>query len=234
MIRRRCEVKDCGQLRDGTQDRRWSKYCSYHDKRNEQTGDPRGTTLRRTELRPYVAMVNDTLDLNPNHDGVQVAIAWTAYRMKQAQSRSQRRRQHPRLRADSLFARLRERGVMPYYVLATVTAVWLMREFEPRRFVSDRHFNHQLAKAVFDLAPYLRPDSKNTSGGARPSVGLREYLWSELIDAYGVLPMMLARHIAAERKPERAADADFRPDPDAPPKVRGKIAPFNTSPTGTP
>lgn len=230
----RCEAKGCSQPRDGTQQRRWSKYCSYHDRRNQATGDPLGKTISRAALRPYVTMVNDTLDLNPGHAGVQAAIAWTAYRMKVAQSRSHRYRQHARYRADALFARLRDQKVMPYYVVATVTAIYLMREFDPHRFTSDRHFNHQLAKAVYDLAPHLRAGSANSSAGRQLSVGLREYLSAEMRDAFGVLPMMLAKHIAAERKHKRAADADFRPDPNAPPPVRDEAhIPFNTSPSGT-
>ena len=70
-----------------------------------------------------------------------------------------------------------------------MAAVYLFRAFAPRRFRSDRHFDHQVALAAARIAPAW--DNRGWAVSDVP-VGARDYLSKTLNGALGVLAMRIA------------------------------------------
>lgn len=217
MSRTMCDVDGCGYPRNA-----WCKYCKKHDQRNQRTGDPRGNTVKRSELHKHRAAVEEMLGRNPSHPNIEQALAWLRHRLENAHQRRVQRTMPAAFRVENLFHRLHQRGVTAQDVLSTVCALWLLRESVPERFVSDRHFWHQLGKAVHALAPFRRPDGSMPHNNAVDlTVGARERLAADLREALGALPLRIARHIH-ESRPRSYGGVK------APPAVRG-AAPFSTS-----
>jgi hypothetical protein len=83
--------------------------------------------------------------------------------------------------------------------MAVVVAMYMLQEWEPRAFKSDRHFNHQFAVRFARKAP--APPAYKWRDGAgglrydRITVGTRDLLARELVGAIGVPCFRIAKHL---------------------------------------
>lgn len=94
---------------------------------------------------------------------------------------------------------MKARGVTPEEMLAMVTAFYLLQEWHPRAFKSDRHFRHQLANRLLRMVNAPRSEVWQAGERAyrhdRVTVGMRELLATRITSALGVTCLSMARVI---------------------------------------
>jgi hypothetical protein len=191
-----------------------SRYCATCDKRNETTGDPLGRTILRGELKPLLEPAAAFIARHSEHAGIKAAMEWIAKLFREAAEREKR---FPDDRLTAWLARMHRDAVEPERVLAMMVA-HLHREFDPRRYPSDRFARHQLAIRVLRLVP---PRKRRSYLRNRINVQTRERLAERLTRALGVLAIRIAREVAAEH------ERNLQPTDRA---VAGCDAPFHTTP----
>jgi hypothetical protein len=206
----RCAVPRCGRPVDKV-----SLYCSTHDKCNECTGHPLGRTIRKGELKSFLGPAGAFIARHSEHAGIKAALEWITKLFREA---AERERSYPNDRLAAWLARMHRDAMEPERVLATMVALHLHREFDPRRYPSDRFARHQLAIRVLRLVP---PRKRKSYLRTRINVQTRERLAERLNRALGVLAIRIAREVAAEH--ERRLQPTDR-------AVAGSDAPFTTQP----
>lgn len=212
-----CAVRGCWLPVTGL-----SRYCDDHDRRNQATGHPEGRTIRKADLRPFVKLTAAFIDQHRSHPGISAALDWITARIADAKDpRYLSRKSSPEQRVAKWLAKMRREGVDPKDVLAAVAAVYLLREYRPSAFKSDRHFDHQVAIRVLRLVPAPFVDRWTGTKVRRSydwiTVGTREHLSHRLKTALGLLSLRMAREILPTLT---------KPDPD---HLQGADAPFTTT-----
>lgn len=195
---RQCAVEECWQPVQ-----KLGSLCSTHDKRNEETGDPNGRTIRKGELRTYRRMVAAYINDNRNHPALDAALSWLSDFICRPRTytstRLRRGRVSPEVRLAHWLASMAGQGVWPEEALAEIVAVFMLRERVPHAFASDRHFRHQLARRFLRLrrsGESARRDGRRGQVYARINVGLRELTWRHLEHGVGLLAFTMARTLA--------------------------------------
>lgn len=209
---RACEVPHC---RDHA--RAFSRYCKRHEQRDTNTGHPEGTTVRLGEVRTLYLLAHQFITHHRDHPGVKAALEWLGRMTAEARDPGT---VHARSTAADRLARWLHRmhteGTTPEDMLATVAAVYALREWTPRRFLSDRHFNHQLAIRLLRLTP--APYSERWSGGKPKKVydritgPTRDLLSTRINATLGPLILRMGQEVAIAAKPrsqERLAGIDY-------------------------
>lgn len=132
----------------------YSKYCVTHKARSRRHGSPDQTGISKTALRPFIRRVSARIASNPENP------AWTILEQRW-QALIDASRGHveawlagrPGSRIERTVAyeisKLHEEGKD---VLRTTAAMFLMREEEPYRFVSDDAFLVQLSRRARGLS----------------------------------------------------------------------------------
>lgn len=213
-----CAVEHCFRPAQGI-----GKFCQQHDKRMEQTGDPQGRTIRKSQLAPYVRTVQAFIGRHRDHPGIVAALAWLEDIIQAAPRGTPplRTSTPPPIRVALWLSRLKAQGIAPVDVLTVVAAMHLLRDSEPRAFATDRHFRHQTVIRVLRLIPGTPKTPRLGSHGrnySRITVGVREHLGGQLLARLGLLCLNIARSIDAAV-------------PAAPSFVAGSAEPF--TPTNT-
>jgi hypothetical protein len=137
----------------------YARYCHVHRNRNRRHGDPRVRAgLRKSELRPYIAEVRSVINRRGRKDKVESGLT-QCYRALLEIAREQLQEWSGqivmpawRVQAPHEIERVLSDIEQPIEVGILVVALHLMREREPRRFVSDRHFTFELVKAFRKLS----------------------------------------------------------------------------------
>ncbi len=203
-----CAVASCFKLRH-----RFGSHCRAHEKTREGTGDPLGSTIRITAVRPWANLARDYIVRNANHDAIGAALDWTRDLMASGvapRGRLPVRATAPR-RLSAWLARIHDAGVEPVDVLALIVGMHLYQLAQPREFVSDDHFRHQLANRLIRLAP--APSIQPWSNGKpmrrkydRVTSSVRALLADRIIEGLGSFPLRVALQLITdtELKPEPA------------------------------
>lgn len=101
---------------------------------------------------------------------------------------------------------MKKDGVECEEMLATVTAMFLMREHDQTCFPSDQHFNFQLARAFVRLAPAPYKQSYNGGKGAlkydRITLPMTRHLYKRITESIGVACLNMANAIHAANRLE--------------------------------
>lgn len=142
-----CRVSGC---HGGTS--RWGRYCPSHKSRDRRHGDPLQESITTAHLKPYLKLVRDRIDKNPEKQlWPKLEQCWDAltgycrgyvaeYESGRAVVRHHRRACQEVLKLSG--------AVEPRQAVEIVLAMYLMLDGEPRRFRSDRGFLFQLVRRV--------------------------------------------------------------------------------------
>lgn len=210
-----CAVSSCARTVQGL-----SRYCRFHDQRNQTYGHPLGTTFRHGQLKPFKREAALFIQKQRGHPGIEAAIQWLDNWIQEAPDPGViHARSTARARSNRLLDRMRRGGVTGEDALAIVAGMYAAREFQPRGFKSDRHWNHQLAVRFIRSVPpphSVRSNGESYSLQDRIGVGVRDFMADRLTKAVGPLCLRIAR--------ELAADSNLQ---DQPPRLPGLDKPFN-------
>lgn len=183
---RSCEVPGCGLPRAKV-----SRYCEVHDLREQRTGDARGRNIRKSDLKPYAALVSRYIRDYRDHEAIQAALRWLqAFVYRDHPKYDLRPNSRPEHRLSRFLARLKKSAVSPEEMLAAIVGLFLMRANDPLCFPSDKHFRHQVARHFCRLAPAPYNLTYRSGRGAKKYDNLspptREYLYSRLVETIGI------------------------------------------------
>ncbi len=198
---RTCDVPACGLRRQGI-----GRYCHRHDDAANRTGHPLGKNLRPSLLVPYADRVRAFMERHQDHPGIRAGIAWCADLIESgSMGRRPRGKRMAALYLRWHLGRMKAHRIDPGEVLVRTAAMFLWREFSPRSFADDRHWQHQLARMVLRLGSTRRGDT-GAMQAPRYNVSTRDLLATRLVGALGPLCIRIAREVMRdlERKPEPA------------------------------
>lgn len=209
----KCEVPGCYYPV-----RNFSKYCARHGQIAERTGDPRGKTVLLARFRPWIKAARKIIrdQLAKGHPGVTNCVGWIDKYLAAAEKPRQRLYRWNTIteRANAWLANLHENGVDGVDVLATVAGMMLLRDVDPRVFVSDQHFDHQVIVRVLRLAAAPFTDSRGKQRYDRIPTKVRQYLAGPLVkSANGVMAMRIARQVLKESEDKQKAERDKQGPP---------------------
>lgn len=134
---------------------RLSPLCRKHRRRQENTGDPEGDTVRAKELEAYRSIATAYLTDHADHPtimlGRQLMAGFLYWGAAHAPGRVDRRTS-PNARAKGWIAAIKRQGVDPLDALAELMAVHILHLEQPDRFRSAGHYAHQVALRFCRLA----------------------------------------------------------------------------------
>lgn len=157
----RCAVPGCYLPRFGL-----SVHCKTHTWKATKRGDPLGSPIKPQHLRPYRLRVLVALDEYGHEPSIAVGVDW-AYRLL-AHGQDYGVPGSPSEKARHWLFRMRQDEAHPREVLATILAMYVMREENPAAFPSDAHFKTQLVRRlVLDHIPahLRRPPKRSAKSG---------------------------------------------------------------------
>ena len=207
-----CAVSHCYNHVQGI-----GRYCHSHDEVDKRTGHPLGRTITEREVKTYRDLARSFIEGNIDHPGVEAGIEWLQRLMKHAVApHTITNNTPPQSRAAQWLEKMERECVDPIDLLATVVAMHVLQEINPRMFMSDRHFRHQLATKFFRLTVSpMRPNGKSRQVIA---VRMKDYMADRLNKALGLLSWKIRDQVIKEMS---------KPEPDAP--VSGADIPFTTN-----
>lgn len=188
-----CEVSWCREKVTGL-----SRYCSTHRSRRRTTGDPKGSTLRRSHVRLHAAKAKDYLLSNRGHKVIEDGLAWTSWWLNWGEYYSPSWRcLTPTQQARQYLHRLNGEGIHEAEVFATIISVSYIRQYEQAYIRSDDHFRFQTIVQVLGLAPWPSEDrnGKVRQRYFRPTPKAVEVLWNSIPNAILVLAHGIAKKI---------------------------------------
>lgn len=175
----------------------------------QDTGSARGRNIRKSDIKPYAALVSRYIADHGNHPAIQAALRWLnayVYGREHPLYILRHKSSPPEQRLSRFLRRMVKDGVQCEEMLATVTALFLMREHDPICFPSDQHYNHQLARAFLRLAPAPFMQTYNGGKGAkkydRITLPMGRYLSKRITESIGVACLNMARTIHAANRLE--------------------------------
>ncbi len=204
---RECAVRWCHERTVGL-----SSYCIPHRDKKRQTGDPEGHTLLRSHVRRHAAAVRRYLLQHRGHEAVEAGLSWADRWLGWGRSYGNDwTGLDARKQARQYLHRLRLCGVHEADVLATLTALVFIREYEPGSLRSEIHYRFQSVVHVLGLAPWPSEDR----GGMRqryfrPTPRAVEVLWSTIPAPVLVLAHSIAAKIDEEQSGPSADTAALR------------------------
>jgi len=176
------------------------------------------------QISPFIKRASQYIRANQDHATIAATLEWCRSYIHEANAplTEVHRNSTSRQRLSHWLSRLKRAGIYDYELIATVVAMYMLREWEPRSFRSDRHFRHQLAIRFIRKAP-APPAYKWRSGTGglrydRVTVGTRELLARELEEAIGVACFRIAKLLLT--KPNV-------PTPEQLSAMRGPLPPVN-------
>lgn len=185
--------------------------CNRHELRHRRHGDVYQTALSKTELRPYIALVRNRKDRNPDNPAFPAVVtAWLnlvedATARVAASERGEAMNRHNRIVAYEI-AKLGQE-VEPDVVAETGLALFMIWEMDPHRFRSDRAFRHQLVRCIRRLAKskstYIPKEGAFVSGNYILPPKATAKFADLLTAAFGGAGVMLARKERADVEARR-------------------------------
>ena len=192
---RGCEVPSCGLPRAKV-----SRYCERHDLQEQRTGHPCGRTIRKSELKPYVVLVQHYIRDYREHEAIAAALRWLeAFVYRDHPQYPARSNAPPQQRLTRFLARMKKSAVSPEEMLAACVAMYLMQLHDPLAFPSDKHFRRQLSRYFLRLAPAPYSMTYGDGRGAKkydritPPTG--ELLYRRLSETIGIACFNMAAAI---------------------------------------
>lgn len=195
---RECEVSWCRERTAGL-----SRHCYLHRDRRRSTGDPEGTTLRRSHVRRHAARAKAYLLQHRGHEAIEAGLSWAYQWLRWGRSYgSTWRHLSPIKQARQYLHRLSSEGVHEADVLSVLAAVSFIREYEPGHIRSDDHFRFQSVVHVLGLAPWPSEggNGKTRQRYFRPTPPAVDILWQSIPAPI----LVLARGIAAKIDEEQS------------------------------
>jgi hypothetical protein len=207
-LKRLCEMTGCGTCAAG-----YGNLCEKHKARRRRHGSPDQQTIRKADLKPFVAEVHGWIDANPDNRTWQIAEErWTIF---VANLHMVERKYHTPTRQAVEEVRRIARSVPARDVAVTVLAMYLMLYSEQWRFKTEAGFRAELVRRVRSLCS-LNTGSWTATTLGKPKKALNEIppLVSQimsgwLVELLGQAGVYLARK-SKEKIEEKAAErADF-------------------------
>ena len=173
-----CEHRSCHQSRRGL-----SRYCSFHEGRQQRYGHPDGYHLKKRVYEYEQEEVKDFIERHLEHEAIMAAVAWFEQWMSDAALEQ-------RVPGQREFRNLLDHGVTGRQCLEAVMGVWLYSFRRLSALPHDRQFDFALALAVLSLAPREKVSywsngepkerSKNVGFRSRRDIGrkIRETLYT--------------------------------------------------------
>lgn len=207
-----CAVPGCAESAAG-----YSSLCQQHKQTQRRHGSPTQVGITGRELRPYAALAEARRARNPDSDAWGILEArWGAI---EAACRETLRRyaeghvsNRIALQAANLLCKVGE-SAAPWTVVRTVLGMYLLRDQQPRRIISDEAFDFQLTRQVVRLAPANAGTYWDQSKGRAKSVyrdippRVIKALVVPLKEAFGATGLMLA---SKEREEDQRKAEDRR------------------------
>jgi len=208
-MKRTCRVPGCTQETAS----RYSPYCSVHKARLRRHGAVDQDGITAADLKPYLSKVNARIEKNRDSpawgqlDGRWLTLVdhansvIAAYEKGRASPRHEVKAAHEVVKIAGA-AQARE-------VVETALAMFIMQEFEPRRFRSDDAFRVQLVRRVRALANmnagefYDHRADKTRRVYREVSPRAVAVMGHWLSEAFGVAGLRLARLERADEERER-------------------------------
>lgn len=175
---------------------KFSQYCDHHDRVNERTGHPQGTTVTIGQLRPYRKIAMDFLVDHLDHSGVKSARDFLV-RFLSGVAKPPRytgRRMPPWERLKYWRHSLWTSGVDPLDILAVIVGMFLLRYYGAKTFKSDRHFWHQTTIRVLRLSKSMKDAGAGHNYHKNITVGERE-TFTDILKRTG---LMALGHVVAK------------------------------------
>lgn len=132
-----CSARGCTEKR-----RNISRYCRKHEHQNQQQGHPEATWIRKTDFETERELVQEIIDKNSDHPGVQHAVKFLDGYLKAASTGS------ANVPAPDHMASLYLQGVTGKELLVTIAAIYLLYRGRTRLIKSDRHMLFAVGNAV--------------------------------------------------------------------------------------
>lgn len=203
-----CAVPGCAKGAHRTHaGRGFSPFCNAHRIRAKRHGHPEQDGVKQSALKPYRQMIKRRVEKNADNQAWPLAAARWNSLVSLAEDRAGA---YDRGKADNTYAVAAAREILKLApqvsgqdVWQTVAALFLMREFEPRRFKSDDGFVFEVVRIVRNLGhvacgtTYVPTKGRTRPVYRDPSPETVRILGSILVEAFGALGLHLAKH---ERK----------------------------------
>jgi hypothetical protein len=189
--------------------RRIGSRCRHHADRYGKTGHPEGATIPRAVWHPWRDKAAHFIGERLDHPGIAAALDWLLGLMRDARAPSRTtKRTSPHDRFALFLQKMHRNGVEPVALLASVAAIYALREEDDRRFKSDRHFRFQIAIAFLSVVPRPKHSSgKRWRNGAAatvdPSARLRDHVGRTLEVTIGVLAGRIGAEVFRRAQPPR-------------------------------
>jgi hypothetical protein len=202
MNERTCRVPRCGHPAASA----YSHYCRRHKSTLRRQGATQQTSIRKSELRPYLKAVSDRVARNPDSPlWPELERIWDGI-ASDARATSERR-------VGNRYERSAAREVLniaadaaPHDIVRTALAMFIMWRDKPGRFSTDAAFRMQLARRVRALSSRHRGSVYDHSTGRQrpiyremtPKAGA--ILGHRLALGFGLAGLQLAELEARERQ----------------------------------
>lgn len=137
-----CSIPGCHKRRIAAR-----SYCRRHANSASHLGHPLAKAVTAHELKPFLEAAEKILAPFASHPATVLAA-------KMAEDLIWERTPAGEPRTSAYFTALRVAGVTGYQMLQRIGAIFIMREYQPKRFhASDRYFAYSCALAVIRAAP---------------------------------------------------------------------------------
>ena len=136
-----CEHRSCNEPRRGL-----SRYCSFHEGRQQRYGHPDGYYLKKRYYEGELEEAKAFIERHLEHEAIKAAVSWFDQWLSDAALGQ-------RVSGQREFRNLFDHGVTGRQCLEAVMGVWLYSFRRPSALPHDLQFDFALALAVLSLAP---------------------------------------------------------------------------------
>ena len=209
-----CRVPGCT-----TPASRWGTLCSTHKSRQRRHGHPSQEGITKADLAPFLAVIRQRKARNPDSPlwpGIEAR--WAALvdhcRGVVATALDGRAMNRDERTACHEVVKLAEH-VEPAEVVETALALYLMHEQQPRRFLSDDAFRHQLSRRLRGLAEvnagtwFDHTTNKVKRVYRDLPATATQVMGAMLVEAFGLAGLLLARREAEDAEKQRREIEDL-------------------------
>jgi hypothetical protein len=129
------------------------KFCNQHKKMLIRNGHPLQRTTRGRAYANEKYQVEEILEGNLSHQGINNAVQWVASWMSDAVAGKTLSKVHGTIVAPVDMRRLADSGVAPIDIIVEAAALWIYQQHNRHKFESDEAEEVALSNAVLSLAP---------------------------------------------------------------------------------
>lgn len=203
-----CSMANCSRPTS-----QYGKLCSAHRNHQRRHGDPLQIPVTKQDLKPYLRLIQERRKRNTDSplwgmiDSRWLSVVDNAQQSLRLARSGKAGNRHGRLAAAAIeqLSQTSDRTE----IADTAMAMFILQEFEPRRFVSDRAFWHQLARRTIRVGD-IHSGSRIDHSSNRMRLIYRDApaevtlaLGKLFVDVFGMAGSLLAKKEIEEAKRRR-------------------------------